>query len=123
MKNSRSPRQIKLINLRNQSVLADRCIVAERFFDRLKGLIGRTSIEVGEGMLFPFCNDIHMWFMKIPIDVVFLKKNVVTSVREKVRPWRLLPLRDGKASETLELPIGTVVRCEIRPGDEVCIIN
>ena len=25
-------------------------------------------------MLFPACNDIHMWFMSIPLDVVFLRK-------------------------------------------------
>jgi uncharacterized membrane protein (UPF0127 family) len=118
-------RWIRVHSLRNQTVIADRCVEANSFLARLRGLIGRKKFEPGEGMLFPKCNDIHMWFMSIPIDVIFLKreKNVfrVTSVRGGVRPWRALPLRDGGASETLELPSGTIERCELREGDTLCI--
>ena len=115
----------KVQSLKNQAVIADKCFVAECFLDRLRGLIGRSRFEQGEGMLFPRCNDIHMWFMRIPIDVVFVRKDganwKVTSVHESVRPWKLLPLRDGRASETLELPTGTIRRCAINDGDELCI--
>jgi uncharacterized membrane protein (UPF0127 family) len=70
-----------------------------------------------------------MWFMLMPIDVVFLRvesaqgneRKVVTSARGDVRPWKLLPLFDGKAHETLELPAGSVARLGIVPGDELCI--
>lgn len=82
-------------------------------------------------MLFPRCNDIHMWFMRIPIDVVFIRraradaagKTVwqVSSTREHLKPWRLLPVHDFKASETLELPSGTVSRLGISEGDQLCI--
>jgi uncharacterized protein len=117
-------------SLKNRALIADKCHVAESFIDRLRGLIGRTGLEPGEGMLFPRCNDIHMWFMSIPIDVVFLRERrladgsvswQVTSAHEDVRPWKPLPLRDGEASETLELPAGTIRRCGIAAGDEVCI--
>jgi uncharacterized membrane protein (UPF0127 family) len=116
--------------LKNQRVIADKLIVAECFFDRLRGLIGRSVFADGEGLLLPRCNDIHMWFMSIPIDVVFLRKKklpdgatsyTVTSTRENLRPWRVLPLRDGRASETLELPIGTIAKHAIVAGDELCI--
>jgi uncharacterized membrane protein (UPF0127 family) len=100
--------------------------VATRFFDRLRGLIGRKEFRPGEAMLFPACNDIHMWFMSIPIDVVFVRpvrEGVyrITSTRANARPWRPLPLRDSKASETLELPLGTIERCGLSEGDELCI--
>ncbi len=71
-----------------------------------------------------------MWFMSIPIDVVFLRKEklsdgstafTVSSTRENLRPWRLLPLRDGRASETLELPVGTIAKHAIGVGDRLCI--
>jgi uncharacterized membrane protein (UPF0127 family) len=70
-----------------------------------------------------------MHFMSIPIDVVFLcvihakegERKVVTSVHGNVRPWKLLPLGDGKAHEALELPVGSIVRLGILPGDELCI--
>lgn len=75
-------------------------------------------------MLFPRCNDIHMWLMSIPLDVVFLARVEsgwkVVSTHPGVRPWRLLPLRNGRATETLELPVGTIERCELREGDELC---
>ena len=121
---------IRVQSLKNQALIADKCLVAECFFDRLRGLIGKTGLETGQGMLFPKCNDIHMWFMSIPIDVVFVRRERgstgedrwrVTSTHRTVRPWKLLPLRDGKASETLELPVGTIQRCDIRAGDELCI--
>ena len=124
-----SLRFIRVQSLTNQALISDKCIVADSFFDRLRGLIGKTRMENGEGMLFPKCNDIHMWFMSIPIDVVFLspvkregEKGVwkVASVRENVQPWRLLPIRDGQATETLELPAGAVARFSIRAGDELC---
>ena len=85
-------------------------------------------------MLTP-CNDIHMWFMRIAIDVVFVRPlapsatggaaggatHEVCSTREDLRPWRPLPVRDGRARETLELPAGTVRRCGISAGDQLCI--
>ena len=45
----------------------------------------------------------------------------VTRVFETAKPWKLLPIRDGKATETVELPVGTIARCDIRVGDELCI--
>jgi uncharacterized membrane protein (UPF0127 family) len=100
-------------------------VMAVSFFGRAKGLIGKTEFPQGEAMFFPHCNDIHMWFMRIPIDVVFVVKAErgfkVTRTFERAQPWRLLPIRDGRATETVELPVGTVERCDIRVGDELCI--
>jgi uncharacterized membrane protein (UPF0127 family) len=115
-----------LTSLKNQKVIADKCYEAVSFFDRLRGLIGRTSFAQGEAMFFPHCNDIHMWFMRISIDVVFVKYEharvyQITRVCESVKPWRVLPLRDSRASETIELPAGTIGRLDIRVGDELCI--
>ena len=116
--------------LKNQAVIADKCFVAECFLSRLKGLMGRSALELGEGLLLPRCNNIHMWFMRTSIDVVFLRKKEVrknttvyevSSVRENIRPWKLLPVCDFKAGETLELPAGIVRQHALAPGDELCI--
>ncbi len=122
-------RIVKIKSLKNQAFIADKCVVAESFFDRLQGLIGKRELAPGEAMLFPRCNDIHMWFMTIPIDVVFLtraasdegeERFVVSSVREGVRPWKLLPVMDLRASVTLEMAAGSVAKFDIRPGDPLC---
>ena len=122
-------RVIKIKSLKNQALIADKCVVAESFLARLQGLIGKRELTPGEAMLFPRCNDIHMWFMTIPIDVVFLTRApsagggehfVVSSVRENVRPWKLLPVMDLRASETLEMAAGSVAKFDLRPGDQLC---
>ena len=125
----KNPTTVQVKSLKNLGLIADKCFVAERFFSRLRGLIGKSGLESGHGVLFPKCNNIHMWFMKFPIDVVFIRLekkadgNVwkVSSVHESVQPWRLLPLMDLRGSETLELPEGTIRSHAIMIGDELCI--
>jgi len=123
-------RIVKIQLVKNNTWIADQCDVAETFFSRLKGLIGRKMLRQGQGLLLSPCNDIHMLMMSISIDVIFVRKEKlddgreayqVTSFRENLRPWGLLPVRDGRASCTLELPVGTIQRCEVRVGDELCI--
>src|SRR4051794_9618408 len=123
------PTYIRVQSLKNKGLIADKCFVAERFFSRLRGLIGKSGLESGHGILFPKCNNIHMWFMRFPIDVVFIRSELgtdgnkiwkVSSVHENVKPWRLLPLMDWRGSETLELPNGTIRQHTISTGDELC---
>ncbi|MGK5086271.1 DUF192 domain-containing protein [Bdellovibrionota bacterium FG-2] len=107
--------------------------MAETFWSRLRGLIGKAQLEPGEGLLIPRCNDIHMWFMSVPLDVVFLRRGEnargedgekswrISTVRANVPAWKLLPLHDWKAHATLELPVGTIQRCDLRAGDELCL--
>jgi uncharacterized membrane protein (UPF0127 family) len=121
---------VRIQSIKNKAWIADQCEVAESFLDRLKGLIGKKTMLSGQGLLLHPCNDIHMWFMSMSIDVVFVKKlstekgqnrYLVTSVREHLKPWKLMPVRDWKASATLELPPGTIRKCDICSGDELCI--
>ncbi len=107
-------------------LISDKGFVALRFLSRLKGWIGKRRTEPGEALLFPACRSVHMWWMSIPIDIVFLahagdNRWRVTSAHARVRPWKVLPLSDFKASETLELPVGTIERCNVEAGDELCI--
>lgn len=123
------PRRVRVQALKNQAVIADKCLVAECFLDRLRGLIGRPALRDGEGMLFPRCNSVHMWFMRFAIDVVFVRiekgphgeSRRVSSVHSNVRPWKLAPLADWRANEALELPAGAASRHGLKVGDELCL--
>ena len=114
-------------NLKNKAVLSDQCVRADSFLMRLQGLIGKKRLNNGEAMWFPRCNSIHMWFMRFAIDVVFVKPAhqakswEVSSTHAGVRPWRLLPLADFHATDTLELPAGSVEKFSIEKGDLLCI--
>lgn len=120
MASSRKP-FVKFGKTSGDATLTDRCHIAEAFFERLKGLIGKQQLANGEGMFFPRCNSVHMWFMRFPIDVIFVDAQYrVTSVYSGLRPWRLLPVFDFRASHALELPEGSIERVGVRKGDVLC---
>ncbi|TML60208.1 MAG: DUF192 domain-containing protein, partial [Actinobacteria bacterium] len=55
----------------------------------MKGLLGRTSLPDGEGLLLKPCGSVHTFFMRFPIDVVFLDRELsVVAVSAEVAPWR-----------------------------------
>jgi len=122
-------RSVRIHSLKNQAVIADKCHVADSFVSRFMGLMGKSGLEAGEGIWLRPCNSIHMWFMRFPIDVVFVRSEErtdgsvvmkVCSVHESVAPWRPFPIWDSKAREALELPAGTIRRVGVASGDELC---
>ena len=81
-----------------------KAIVARSFFQRAKGLLGRTGLEKGTGMLILKCNCIHTCFMRFPIDAVFLDaQGVPVKTVRNIRPWRLCVWGGWRAKMVLEL--------------------
>lgn len=77
--------------------------VADNFFKRAKGLIGRDSLPEDVGLLIPKCNAIHTFFMRFPIDATFMDRegNVVRRVRN-IKPWRPFIWGGWRAYQVLE---------------------
>ena len=104
--------------------LAVRVTKADDAASRSKGLLGRESLGADEGMwisqpplawLVP-CPTIHTFFMKFPIDVLFLDGGLrVRRVIENMKPWRLSPWVSS-AHSILELKGGTL-QGSVRAGD------
>ena len=77
--------------------------VAETFFERARGLIGRRGLEPGKGMLIMKCNCIHTLFMRFPIDATFLdREGRVIKVVRNIRPWRPWVWGGWRAARVLE---------------------
>jgi hypothetical protein len=112
------------VHARSGRTLAARVTKADDAASRSKGLLGRESLEADEGLwiqqspltwLVP-CPTIHTFFMKFPIDVLFLDGGLkVRRVIENLKPWRLSPWVSS-AHSILELKAGTL-RGTVRPGD------
>lgn len=49
--------------------------VANTPLKRMKGLLGRSSLEDGHGLLITPCNAVHTHFMKFAIDLRFFSKS------------------------------------------------
>ena len=79
------------------TVLCARCAVASNPFSRMRGLLGRASLDPDEGIFLKPAGSIHMLFMRFAIDAVFVDRELrVVGVRT-VRPWRFASQRGAKA--------------------------
>lgn len=99
-------------------IVCERCVLADSALRRMRGLLGRKSIDSGEGILLRPAPAIHTWFMRFDIDAVFLDRDLnVLGVRRELPPWRMA--RQGGARAVLELPAGEAARRGVRPGDRL----
>ena len=57
------------------NVVCEHCLLAETALARLRGLLGRSGLSSGEGMLLRPASSIHTAFMRFPIDAVFLDRD------------------------------------------------
>ena len=98
-------------------IIAKNCSHANTFLKRLKGLLGKKKFLENEGLYIPHCNSIHMFFMRFPIDVVFLDHNKkIVFLLEEFSPWKIkFPV--SKARDTIELPQKTIQKYGLEIGD------
>jgi len=107
-----------LRNARAGQIIAETLIPAFERSARNKGLLGRQSLEQGSAMILAPCSSVHTFFMKFPIDIVFVARDGrVVKVCERRRPWRLA-LGPG-AFAVVELPAGALEASGTRVGDRL----
>jgi uncharacterized membrane protein (UPF0127 family) len=100
------------------AVVCGRCEIPESALGRARGLLGRNGLEAGGGMLIDRAGSVHMFFMRFPIDVVFLDRDRnVVGVRHRLRPWRVAGARHAVAA--LELPAGRAAAAGVEKGDRL----
>lgn len=111
----------KVTNKTKNTVLAKEAEVADTFPKRLKGLLGRSGLNIGQGFIIIPCSSIHTFFMKFPIDAIFLdKNNRVVALAESLSPSRLF----GswlKGRLVIELSAGTITKTQTTKGDQIDI--
>jgi uncharacterized membrane protein (UPF0127 family) len=112
--------QTALVHLAEDGLVCERCVLAERPLARMRGLLGRRGLEADEGLLLRPASAVHMFFMRFPIDAVFLDRELaVLRVVEDLRPWRIASCRGARA--VLELPAGTCRERGVRTGSRLLL--
>lgn len=110
---------MQVINVSKKQVLSDRCRLANTFLKRAIGLLNRSSLQPGEGLLLDNCHGIHTVGMRFAIDVLFLDKSLsVTRLANDVRPFHIGPAAKN-AVYVLELPAGVIEQTRTEVGDQV----
>jgi uncharacterized protein len=86
----------------------------------MRGLLGRGRLEPGSGLLLRPAFSIHTMFMRFPIDVVFLDRDLrVVDIRPSLGPWRAASVRGARA--VLELAAGEAERRDLASGDRLTL--
>ena len=112
---------VRVSNLTKGTVVAERCRVASSVVDRTVGLLATAEVAPGEGLWIERSPSIHMFFMRYPIDAVFVDAHGrVTRVVADLKPWRVVPWARG-ARDCLELRAGEAAASATTAGDELVL--
>jgi uncharacterized membrane protein (UPF0127 family) len=92
--------------------------LADSLVRRFLGLLGQR-VPPATALLLRPCSSVHTWFMRFPIDVVYLDRwGTVVKVVPKLPAWRFSFGGKG-AHAALEMAPGAAARLGIRPGQTV----
>jgi uncharacterized protein len=102
--------------------VCERCLLAETPLTRLRGLLGRRELPPGEGLYLRPASSIHMFFMRFPIDAVWVDKDLkVVGISPNVAPWKLAWCKGAKA--VFELPAGEAAHRGVQVGEQLVFQN
>lgn len=110
---------IRITNQTRGSLIGERVRLADGWWSRLRGMLGRPEPEAGGGLLLVPCRGVHMFGMRYPLDVLLLDETGrVLAVHESLEPWSRTDYH-GEARYGLELPTGTIQASETSSGDRL----
>ncbi len=108
-------RNVRIENRSRGTVLAESAMLADHFWTRMRGLLGRPCPGPGEGIVLVPCNQVHMFGMGYSIDVAFVALDgKVLRVVRGLRPWRMTAPCPG-ARYTVEMAPGGMA--DLAEGD------
>ena len=114
-----SPSLLRVENETRGSTLGERIRVADGWWSRLRGLLGRPEPDAGEGLLIDPSRGVHMFGMRYPLDVLLVdEERRVLTVHESLEPWSRTRYHPD-ARYALELPTGTIQASGTETGDRL----
>lgn len=109
-----------LENTRTGGLVAARIETAFDSDSRRKGLMGRDGLAPRAALIIAPSNSVHTFFMRFPIDVVYVRRDgEIIKVRHVMPPWRVSGALGAFA--VIELAAGTARKAELRAGDRLAV--
>ena len=110
----------KLLNkTRGDVVLLSQLEMADSFWRRAVGLLGRSPLPDGVGLWIRPCGSVHTFGMRFALDLIFLDRaDRVVRVARNVRPWRVV-WGGADAVSVLELRAGQRSSLSVEVGDQL----
>lgn len=108
----------RLVSVESGAMLAT-LELADTPLARMVGLLGRDELADDDGLLIDPCHSIHTWFMRFPIDVLFMtREGEVVTIFDALPPFRLAS-GTRRARLTIELPAGARRRANLVVGSHL----
>jgi uncharacterized protein len=99
-------------------IVCESVVVADTFRSRLRGALSYKRLEEDEGVVLRPSWSIHTWFMRFPLDVVFVDGDqVVIRIAPELKPFRVVSCRGAR--EVIELRAGECERRGLTVGDRI----
>ena len=114
---------VRIVNVTRGTVLAESGEVARSFFARGRGLMGRESLPAGYALVIYPEWSIHMFFMRVPIDVLFVSRDHrVVGLRSSLPPWHPgAGVAPWRGRYVVEMPAGVIAASGTAQGDQIAI--
>lgn len=114
---------MQIINKTKDTRVSENAVMATSVFSRMKGLLGRASLNKGEALILNPCNSIHTFFMRFAIDVLFVdKQGRIIKACKNIKPYRITPIY-LRSSFVIELPVGTIDSSGTSKSDRLALIS
>lgn len=116
-----SESSIQIYNETRDRMIASQGELARSFWARGRGLMGRTSLPEGYALIIYPEWSIHTFFMRIPIDVLFVDRgDRVVGMREMMPPSRpFAGVAPWCGRYVIELPAGVIRATSTTLGDQL----
>lgn len=111
---------VQLVRAVDGKVVADRVEAALESATRRRGLLGRDGLASGAALIIAPCNAIHTFFMRFPIDVVFVARSgAIVKIAHGVAAWRMRAALSAYA--TIEFAAGAAADAGLAVGDTLSL--
>jgi uncharacterized membrane protein (UPF0127 family) len=113
----------QIFNQTRDQLLADRVEVARSFWARGRGLMGRATLPLGFALVIFPESSIHTFFMRVPIDVLFVgRDDRVVGLREAMPPSRpFAGVAPWRGHYVIEMPAGVIAATGTQIGDQLVV--
>ena len=111
----------RLIHKETQTTIAQSVLKTNNLWERMKGLLGEKTFPNDKALWIVPCSNVHTFFMKFPIDIIFVDKDLkVTSLAHSVPSSRIV-FGGWKAHSTFEMKAEQLKKYSIGKGDELYV--
>lgn len=104
-------------------IICHKMVVANNLLSRMKGLMFSADLPDCDGFLIRPCNSIHTFFMRYPLDILFMDQDFkIIKVLYDLSPWKMTWIY-FKSYQVLEMKAGTLSK-KVNSGEKleaVCI--